>query len=105
MSYPHELLTLIVEDEQSSKSFYDAVFDQLAAKGYPLAKPRFAFCHADGIKALASDAIFRLVILDLRLPQSPNQPASENLDYGLDLLDKCSHRNAYPIPAMFVIRP
>src|SRR5262245_15701914 len=102
MSYPHELLTLIVEDEPSSKSYYDAVFDQLA-KRYPLAKPRFAFCHSDGIEAIASDSIYHLVILDLRLPQSPNQPASEGLDFGLDLLEKCSNRNAYPIPAMLVI--
>lgn len=103
MSYPHELLILVIEDEHSSKSFYDAVFEHLAGKGYPLAKPRFAFCHADAVAALRSDCMYHLVILDLRLPQHPNEPAAESLDYGLDLLKTCAQRDAYPVPAMLVI--
>ena len=103
MSYPHELLTLIIEDEPSSKSFYDAVFDDLVKKGYALAKPRFAFCHADAAAALAAESIYHIVILDLRLPHAPHEPASDSLDFGLDLLEKCAKRNAFPIPGMLVI--
>jgi CheY-like chemotaxis protein len=103
MSFPHELLTLIVEDDHASKSFYDAVFDHLAKKGYPLAPPRYAFCHGDGVDALTAEAIYHMVILDLRLPHRPNEPVSDDLDHGLDLLQRCATRNAYPIPAMLVI--
>lgn len=103
MSYPQELQTLIIEDDPSVKSFYDAVFDDLVKKGYPLAAPRFAFCHADGIAALDGGSIYHVVILDLRLPQAPNEPTPEGLDYGIDLLERCVQRNAYPIPVMLVI--
>src|SRR5207245_1445685 len=103
MSYPHELLALIIEDEESSKSFYDAVFEQLAEKGYALAKPRYAFCHSDGVAALTADTIFHLVILDLRLPKCPGEPPSDGLDFGLDLLQCCAERNDYPVPALLVV--
>src|SRR5437588_12515438 len=43
MGYPLELQVLIVEDEQGSKNFYDALFEKLGRNGYELAPLRYAF--------------------------------------------------------------
>jgi DNA-binding response OmpR family regulator len=71
MSYPFELQVLIIEDDPSLKSYYDAALGSLAGRGFNLAPPRYAFCHADGVHALAAERIYHLVILDLRLPKAP----------------------------------
>ena len=103
MGYPFEMQVLIVEDDPALKSFYDAALDSLARKGYGLAHPRYAFCHEDGVKLLATETIYHLVILDLRLPRCPDEPPAEGLDFGLDLLRVCANQNEYPIPALVVI--
>jgi CheY-like chemotaxis protein len=103
MGYPFELQVLVIEDEQGSKTFYDAVFEKLAGQGYDLAPLRYAFCHEDGVRALGANTIYHLVILDLRLPRCPDEPPAEGLDFGLDLLNRCAERNEYPIPALLVI--
>jgi len=103
MGYPLELQALVVEDEKSSKEYYDAVFDSLVVAGMPLSKPRYAFCHQDGAEALDGDVIYHLVILDLRLPRCPDEPATDGVDLGLDLLTRCRNRNSFPIPALLIV--
>jgi hypothetical protein len=103
MGYPLEVQALIIEDEPSSKHYYEAVFDSLASGGCPLVTPRYAFCHKDGEAALDTDRIYHLVILDLRLPHCPGEPPAEGVDWGLDLLQRCLSRDSYPVPALLVI--
>ena len=76
MAYPSELQVLIIEDEASSKTYYDAVFDSLVGKGYDLAQPKYAFCYEDGVRGLSANTIYHLVVLDLRLwyRRAQNQP-------------------------------
>lgn len=101
MSYPKQIQTLIIEDDERPKSFYDALFASLRAQD--VAVPRYAFCYDDAVKALNESAIFHLVILDLRLPERPKQPPSDQLAFGLGILERCMNRNEYPIPSLLVI--
>ena len=101
MSYPHLIQPLIIEDE--STELYDAVFESLAKNGEQLAAPIHAYGHDAGLRALRSDRIFHLVILDLRLPDVTGHPAQEGIDHGLDLLRECAKRDSDPIPALLVI--
>ena len=102
MSYPYTVQTLVVEDDPDSKMLYDACFEQLTAEN-SVAPCRYAFSYQDGEEALNDNAIFHLVILDLRLPETSGRPPIDGLDYGLTLLDKCINRDRYPIPALLVI--
>jgi CheY-like chemotaxis protein len=100
MSYPRLIQTLVIEDE--STKLYEAVFDPLIRDG-SLAPLRYAYCFRDAHRILRSDKIVHLVILDLRLPELPGRPPQEGLDHGLELLDQCTRRDDYPIPALLVI--
>jgi CheY-like chemotaxis protein len=102
MSYPRVIQPLVIEDEQEPKEYYEEVFRQLAERHHVL-PPWFAFCHADAIAQLNQERIVHLVILDLRLPDQPGQPAPVSLDFGQALLQACLNREDYPIPAMLVI--
>jgi len=101
MSYPRAIQPLVIEDEQEAKEYYETVFEHLK-KTYQVLPPRFAFCHSDAVEQLAQDQPFHLIILDLRLPETPGQPAASSLDLGLDILQKCLYRDAYPIPTLLV---
>lgn len=102
MSYPRELRVLVVEDDPTARSFYSEAFDQLKKEGLPIAPIRFAHCHDDAREALDSDDIFHVVFLDLRIPSMPLQPASEDLNIGISLLDTCIARHDYPIPVLVI---
>ena len=102
MSYPRAIQPLVIEDEQRAKTYYEEVFRQLN-DDHSILPPKFAFCQSDARELLSQDQVFQLVILDLRLPEEPDQPAAASLDLGLDLLQVCLNRNDFPIPAMLVI--
>lgn len=102
MSFPRAIQPLIVEDEHQAKGYYDALFQALAPR-FQVMPPHWAFCHEDARQHLATDRIYHLVILDLRLPEQPGQPPAETLEFGLSLLRECLARNRYPIPALLVI--
>jgi CheY-like chemotaxis protein len=102
MSFPRTIQPLVIEDDHSAKEYYDTLFQELARR-YQLAAPHWAFCYQDATQLLAVDRMYHLVILDLRLPDQPQQPSPETLDFGLAILRECLNRNAYPIPALLVI--
>ena len=102
MSYPKIIQPLVIEDDQKFKEHYEVVFGQLQ-KTHKIAPPRWAFCFNDGHQALLEERIYQLVIVDLRLPQKPGQPPAESVDFGLSLINECTSRNEYPIPAVLVI--
>lgn len=101
MSYPRQIRTLIVEDDEKPKAFYDVLFSTLAREN--VAPPQYAFCYEDADKALKEHAVFHLVILDLRLPERPGQPPADQLEFGVALLRQCMNRNDYPIPGLLII--
>jgi CheY-like chemotaxis protein len=102
MSYPRVIQPLIIEDEVDAKEYYEAVLADPIAKG-EVAPPRFAFSYEEGQRLLNENVIYHLVILDLRLPESPGLPPMASVDLGLKLLEQCAHRDAYPIPVLLVI--
>src|SRR5687767_10479119 len=101
MSYPTQIQPLIIEDDPSPRSFYDAVFAEFSIEAVAL--PHYAFCFEDAETALLRNLIYHLVILDLRLPEGPKQPPSDQLEYGLTILQRCINRDQYPIPALLII--
>ena len=108
MSYPLTLQPLVIEDEVKTKDAYEAIFEIISgelSKSLPflVARPCFAFSHEQPVALLDSSKIFHVVILDLRLPERQGLPEVQDLDLGLDLLDRCINRDRYPIPALLVI--
>lgn len=102
MSYPRLIQALVIEDDPGAHSLYDAAFDPLIASG--VAAP---LCYADCFQVanqhLTSNTIFHLVILDLRLPETPGLPPPDSIELGLGILDLCIKRDNYPIPSLLVI--
>ncbi|MBP6748021.1 MAG: hypothetical protein KA144_00150 [Xanthomonadaceae bacterium] len=104
MSYPRTAQVLIIEDDQRPKALYDKIFEAvLPKKGLSIDPPQYAFCLEDGLRQLASDRMFHLVILDLQLPEVAGQPAPESIEFGQALLKACIEREDYPIPCLLVI--
>src|SRR5437867_1702039 len=99
MSYPRFINPLVVEDDPQVKEGYVQMFEALGKK-YPIAAPRWAFCYQDAIRHLETPWPYHLVILDMRLPEEPNQPASESLDFRQNILMACLQRDRYPVPTM-----
>jgi len=102
MSYPRSIQTLIIEDEQEPKQYYEHIIDAKRDK-HQLAPPHFAFCYDDALRHLREDRIYHLVTIDLRLSESHGLPPAESVDFGVALLQECRERNTYPIPAVLVI--
>jgi CheY-like chemotaxis protein len=101
MSYPRVIQPLIIEDSLDAQYMYKTIFDSLT--GYNLAPPCYAYCYSDAVAHLESSTIFHLVVLDLRLPEHPGMPASDGIDLGLAVLERCVKRDKYPIPVLLVI--
>ena len=102
MSYPRVIQPLIIEDESDAKDYYEAILNGIVKNG-TAAPAHFAFSYEEGHRLLEENTIYHLVIVDLRLPESPGRPASQTLDFGLTLLDQCINRNKCPIPVLLVI--
>lgn len=102
MGYPKVIQPLIVEDDAGVKDYYEAALAEYIEKGRMVA-PKYAFSYADGVRLINQDKAYHLVILDLGLPESAGQPAPTAINYGINLLDKCIHRNRYPIPAVLIV--
>jgi hypothetical protein len=103
MSYPRQIQPLVIEDETKAKADYQDIFERLNKRGMSISDPHFAFCLRDAEAHLASDTIYHLVILDLRLPEGPDDLPLETQTHGLGLLDRCLQRNHYPIPSLMVV--
>lgn len=99
MSYPRQVQTLIVEDEQQPIENYRAIFNELSE----VAPPVFAPSFDDAVRQLASPSIFHLVIIDLGLPQATHEAAQQGVDPGIELVGRAARRDDYPIPAVLVI--
>lgn len=99
MSYPWQVQTLIVEDEQEPTENYRGIFKEL--KG--VAPPVFAPSFDEAVKHLESSSIFHLVIIDLGLPQATHEVAQQGVDPGIELVLRAAHREKYPIPVLLVI--
>jgi len=102
MSYPRTIQTLVIEDEPGSKEYFEAVFDKLKSS-HQIAPPHWAFCLDDAKTLLGQDRIYHLVTVDLCLPEQPDLPPSESVEFGLSLIRECVNRNGYPVPALLVI--
>ena len=102
MSYPRCIKTLIIEDDPDVKDTYEVMLRNLR-KNLPIEYPQFAFSRADAENALKDVRIYHLVILDLSLPKSRNNPASENVSHGMEILRKCKERDQLPIPGLVII--
>jgi CheY-like chemotaxis protein len=102
MSYPREIRALVIEDEPPMKAEYEDLFGRLA-RTFSVAPPDYAFCYNDAQRHLASETIYHLVLLDLRLPRRPGEAPGDALTGGLDLLEMCLKRDDYPIPSLLVI--
>ena len=102
MSYPRFINPLVIEDNPSVKEQYDLIFKSLSSK-YPIESAQWAFCYQDAIKHLSQPWPYHIILLDMRLPEEPGQPESEELELGHRILNSCLRHNNYPIPAMLVI--
>jgi CheY-like chemotaxis protein len=107
MSYPLNLQSLVIEDDEGAKDAYKGIFETIAEDYGDLpfspAPPRFAFSYEEANEYLDSSKIFHLVILDLRLPEKAKLPPMDGIELGLNLLARCVDRDRYPIPALLVI--
>jgi len=102
VSYPRQIRTLVIEDEQTPIDDYRALFEQLKQK-FDLAPPVFARSYDDALFHLSGNSIFHLVIVDLGLPRNTHGVADSTVEPGIDLVARCAAREAYPIPAVLVI--
>jgi CheY-like chemotaxis protein len=108
MSYPLELQPLVIEDDDKVKDAYQTIFETIARElenllPFRIAAPCYAFSHEQALKLLDGSKIFQVVILDLRLPEKQGLPEVQDQDLGLDLLERCTSRDRFPIPALLVI--
>jgi len=108
MSYPLTIQPLVIEDDDRLKDAYEAIFEVISGEisnslPFGMAPPCFAFSFEDAVECLKSSKIFHVVTLDLRLPEKQRMPDVQDVDFGLDLLDRCIKRDRYPIPALLVI--
>jgi CheY-like chemotaxis protein len=108
MSYPFELQPLVIEDDDKVKDAYQTIFETIARElgnllPFRIAAPCYAFSHEQALKLLDGSKIFQVVILDLRLPEKQGLPEVQDQDLGLDLLERCTSRDRFPIPALLVI--
>jgi CheY-like chemotaxis protein len=99
MSYPWQIQTLIVEDEQEPTENYRSIFKELKDAAPPFFAPSFD----EAVKQLASSSIFHLVIIDLGLPQATHEVTQQGVEPGIDLVLRAAHREDYPIPTLLVI--
>ena len=102
MSYPRQIRTLVIEDEQTPIENYRALFEQLKQK-FDIAPPVVARSYDDGVSNLSGSSIFHLVIVDLGLPRTTHGAADSTVEPGIDLVARCAARDDYPIPAVLVI--
>jgi CheY-like chemotaxis protein len=70
---------------------------------FKIAAPCYAFSYEQAVSLLDGSKVFHVVILDLRLPEKQGLPEVQDLDLGLDLLERCINRDRFPIPALLVI--
>jgi CheY-like chemotaxis protein len=107
MSYPLLIQPLVIEDEERAKEAYEQIFETIASEFtvLPFSAPRpcFAFSHEEAVKYLNESKMFQVVILDLRLPEKPKLPAADDVELGINLLDRCLERDRFPVPALLVI--
>src|SRR5438552_17214297 len=108
MSYPLTLEPLVIEDEVKVKEVYQGIFETISREignslPFRIAPPCYAFSYEQAVGLLDSSKIFHVVILDLRLPEKQGLPEVQDLDLGLDLLERCINRAHFPIPALLVI--
>ena len=108
MSYPLMLQPLVIEDCDDVKDVYEGIFktisDEISASlPFKIMHPCYAFSYDKAVEHLDSSKIFHVVILDLRLPEKLGLPEVQDLDLGLDLLEKCIDRDRYPIPSLLVV--
>ena len=102
MSYPRQIRSLVIEDEQTPIENYRALFEQLKQK-FDMAPPVFARSYDDAVSHLSGTSIFHLVIVDLGLPRTTHGVADATVEPGIDLVSRCTAREGYPIPAVLVI--
>jgi CheY-like chemotaxis protein len=107
MSYPLTIQPLVIEDEEDAKETYEGIFQTIASEfsdlPFPPPRPCFAFSHQEAVQHLDSSRMFHVVILDLRLPEKPKLPPADDVELGLNLLERCLDRDRFPIPALLVI--
>lgn len=104
MSYPRQVSVLIVEDDMGPKDLYEQIFSkELLKQGYSVLDYRFAFSCSSAMDALASSRIFHLVIIDLCIPERDGEPPREGVALGMNVLDACSERDDYPVPAILIV--
>jgi CheY-like chemotaxis protein len=103
MSYPRQLQTLIVEDEQEPTENYRRLFEEFAGKGLEVDPPVFVRSYEDAVKLLSANRIFHIAIVDLGLPQTAHESAQPGVEPGIDLVRRAATREEYPIPVLLVI--
>jgi hypothetical protein len=101
MSYPHQIYTLIIEDELSVRDDYTDFFKSL--KDPDVVAPTFVVSFEDACIKLNESFIYHLVIIDLGLPYKTRDTASPGIDPGLALIKLAACREHHPIPAVLVI--
>lgn len=102
MSYPRQIRTLVIEDEQTPIENYRALFEQLK-ETFDVSPPVFARSYDDAVAQISGSSIFHLVIVDLGLPRTTHGVADSTVEPGIDLVARCAARDDYPIPAVLVI--
>ncbi len=102
MSYPRQIRTLIIEDEETPIANYRALYEELKSQ-FDVAPPILARSFDDAVVHLSNGGMFHLVILDLGLPRKTHEPAEEKIEPGIDLVARCATREQYPVPCILVI--
>ena len=103
MSYPHEIRTLIIEDDTDTIETYRELFRDRLRRRFPqLAEPCFQESYGAAEQELRRPHIYHMIILDLALPQVIGGPDDVGAS-GLGLIPAIRDREDYPVPVLMIV--